>query len=161
LTENEGFEVVGYRINREIVKEVIEKASAVRWGTHLIRWRYMNVIHAGVTYHRGSLIPSNLWHLLKRIYVDQDWSIDTTLEIFNQVARSTIQSHDTDIYAFGYYRTDPPRLQWGFLNQHSGVAVVYDMVADLIATVFKPEDGEAFFLGQIDSAKINREEWGL
>ena len=161
MIEGRGFDIVGYRITREIVKEVLEKAAAVRWGTHLLRWRYFDVIHEGITYHKASLVPSNLWHLLKRIYVDQDWAIDTTLEKFNQDARSTIRSHDTDIYVFGYYRTDPPRLQWGFLNRHSGIAVVYDMEAGLVATVFRPEDGEAFFLGQIDSVKIDREEWNI
>lgn len=76
-------------------------------------------------------------------------------------ARLTIQHHDTAIYVFGYYRTDPPRPQWGFLNHESGIAVIYDMKAGLVATVFRPEDGEAFFLGQIDSIKIDREEWNI
>jgi hypothetical protein len=127
----------------------------------LIRWRYFDVIYEGTTYRKDSLIPSNLWHLLKRIYVDQDWATDTTLEKFNQDARSTIQSRDTDVYVFGYYRTNPPRLQLGFLSRHSGIAVVYDMEADLIATVFKPEDGKAFFMGQIESVNIDREGWAI
>jgi len=35
------------------------------------------------------------------------------------------------------------------------------MEADLIATVFKPEEGEAFFLRQIETIKINRREWDV
>jgi len=52
-------------------------------------------------------------------------------------------------------------LQWGFLNPETGIAVIYDMEANLIATVFKPEEGEAFFLRQIGTVKINRKEWGV
>jgi hypothetical protein len=48
-----------------------------------------------------------------------------------------------------------------FLNSRTGIAVVYDMEADLIATVFKPEEGEAFFLGQIDGREIDRKEFVL
>jgi hypothetical protein len=50
---------------------------------------------------------------------------------------------------------------WGFLNSGTGIAVVYDMEADLVATVFRPEEGEAFFLGQIDAVRIDRKEWGV
>lgn len=62
---------------------------------------------------------------------------------------------------YGYYRTDPPRLQWGFLNVETGIAVIYDMEADLIATVFKPEEGALFFKRQIDAVKIDRKEWNV
>ncbi len=72
-----------------------------------------------------------------------------------------IQDPETRIYVYGYYRTDPPRIQWGFLSSRTGIAVVYDMEAELIATVFKPEEGESFFLGQIDAVQINRGEWNV
>lgn len=74
---------------------------------------------------------------------------------------ATIQNDSTEIYVYGYYRTDPPRLQWGFLNPETGMAVVYDMEADLIATIFKPEEGALFFERQIDAVKINRTEWNV
>lgn len=67
-----------------------------------------------------------------------------------------MQNPATEIIVYGYYRTDPPRLQWGFLNPETGVAVVYDMEADLIATVFKPEEGSLFFERQIDAVRIDR-----
>ena len=72
----------------------------------------------------------------------------------------------TEIYVYGYYRTAPPRLQWGFFNPATGIAVVYDAEADLIATVFKPiapsfraGEGGLFFQSQLSSVKINRKEW--
>ena len=71
--------VLGYIITPEVVCEVIQKAIGINWGTHLLRWRYFDVTHAGVTYHRNSMIPTALWHLLKRIYVDGDWPADTTM----------------------------------------------------------------------------------
>lgn len=49
----------------------------------------------------------------------------------------------------------------GFLNPENGVAVVYDMDADLIATVFKPVEGALFFTRQIDAKKIDRKEWNV
>jgi hypothetical protein len=110
---------------------------------------------------RNALIPTSLWHLLKRVYVDQDWPIGTRQEDLNHAARTMIQHPETEIYVYGYYRTDPPRLQWGFLNSETGIAVIYDMEADLIATVFKPEEGALFFARQIDAAKINRKEWNV
>jgi hypothetical protein len=63
------------------------------------------------------------------------------------------------IYVYGYYRTAPPRLQWGFLNPETGIAVVYDSEADLVATVFKPEEEGLFFERQISCVKIPREKW--
>ena len=120
---------------------MIEKAYAVRWGAHLLRWRYFDVQHGDIRYRHDALIPAAQWHLLKRVYVDHDWPSGTRLEDLNQEARATIQNSDTDIYVYGYYRTDPPRLQWGFLNPETSVAVVYDKEADLIATVFKPAEG--------------------
>ena len=148
-------------ITPESVRGVIQKASAVQWGTHLLRWRYFDVHREGVTYHRDALIPADLWHLLKRVYVDQDWPPGTTQEALNREARITIQNPETEIYVYGYYRTDPPRLQWGFLNPETGIAVVYDMEADLIATVFKPVEGALFFTRQIDAKKIDRKEWNV
>lgn len=85
----------------------------------------------------------------------------TSLEKLNKDTRLTIQRSDTQIYVYGYYRTDPPRPQWGFLNLKTGIAVIYDMEADLIATVFKPEEGEAFFLRQVEAVKIDRKEWDV
>jgi hypothetical protein len=137
--------LLGHVITPQTVREIIRKASAVRWGTHLLRWRYFDVQHEGVTYHRNTLVPTELWHLLKRVYVDQDWPIGTSQEDLNHDARTTIQHPETEIYVYGYYRTDPPRLQWGFLNAETGIAVIYDMEADLIATVFKPVEGALFF----------------
>ena len=109
-------ELLGRLITPEIVRQVIQKASAVNWGAHFLRWRYFDVTHAGRAYHRGTLVATALWHLLKRIYVDQDWPADTTLDQLNADARATIQAGDTEIWCYGYYRIDPPRLQWGFFN---------------------------------------------
>lgn len=144
-----------------MVRDVIRKASAVNWGTHLLRWRYFDVEHEGVTYHRDALISTAMWHLLKRVYVDQDWPAGTTLERLNEDAYDTIQDPNTEIYVYGYYRTDPPRLQWGFLNSETGIAVIYDEEADLIATIFKPEEGALFFKRQIETVKIDREAWSV
>jgi len=47
-------------------------------------------------------------------------------------------------------------LQWGVWNATTGIAVVYDSEADLIATVFKPIDGSRFFAGQISAVQIDR-----
>jgi hypothetical protein len=141
------------------VRAIVRSASAIQWGTHLLRWRYFDVTHEGVTYHRDTLIPTALWHLLKRVYVDQEWPIGTTLEKLNDDARATIEDPATEIYVFGYYRTDPPRLQWGFFNLATGIAVVYDAEADLVTTVFKPEEGASFFQRQIAAVKIDREGW--
>ncbi|MEA3459948.1 MAG: hypothetical protein U9R11_04655 [Chloroflexota bacterium] len=99
--------------------------------------------------------------MLKRVYVDQDWPVGTSLAELNEDARATIQHPNTEIYVYGYYRTDPPRLQWGFLNAETGIAVIYDMEADLIATVFKPTEGALFFDRQIGTVKIDREEWNV
>ena len=41
------------------------------------------------------------------------------------------------------------------------MAVIYDMEADLIATIFKPEQGTLFFERQIDAVKIDRMEWNV
>lgn len=35
------------------------------------------------------------------------------------------------------------------------------MEADLIATIFKPEEGASFFEAQIDAVKIARTEWNV
>ena len=153
--------LLGHIITPDLVREISQKAANASWGTHLLRWRYFDVQHDGVTYHRNALIPSGLWHLLKRIYVDQDWPTDASQEDLAADIRGTIQNAETGIYVYGYYRTDPPRLQWGFLNPQTGMAVIYDMEADLIATVFKPEAGALFFRRQIDAVKINRMEWNV
>ena len=157
--EEKSFTILGYVITPEVVSEVIAKASAVNWGTHLLRWRYFDVTHEGVTYHQDALISTALWHLLKRVYVDQDWPSGTTLEQLDEDARATIQNPDSEIYVYGYYRTDPPRLQWGFFNPITGIAVIYDIEADLIATVFKPVEGALFFTRQLSLVKIDRKEW--
>lgn len=93
--------------------------------------------------------------------IDQDWPIGADQDGLNEDARATIQHPDTEIYVYGYYRTDPPRLQWGFLNAKTGIAVIYDMEADLIATVFKPEEGALFFERQIEMVRIDRKEWNV
>lgn len=151
--------ILGHTITPETVREGIRRASAVQWGTHLLRWRYFDVTHEGIMYHRNTLIPTVLWHLLKRVYVDQEWPTDTTLEKLNDDARTTIEGPETEIYVYGYYRTDPPRLQWGFFHPGTGVAVVYDAEADLVTTVFKPEGGTLFFQRQIAAVKVDREGW--
>ena len=151
--------LLGRIITPETVREVIRKASAIRWGTHLLRWRYFDVHHEGVTYHRNAMVPSQLWHLLKRVYVDQDWPVGTSLEKLDQDARAAVEHPDTEIFVYGYYRTTPPRLQWGFLNRKTRVAVVYDAEADLIVTVFKPVEGALFFERQVDTVRIDRREW--
>jgi len=159
--EAKSFTILGHVITPKVVGEVIAKASAVNWGTHLLRWRYFDVTHAGVTYHRDALIPTALWHVLKRVHVDQDWPSGTTLEQLNEDARATIQDPNSEIYVYGYYRTDPPRLQWGFFNPITGIAVIYDMEADLVATVFRPVEGALFFVRQLSLVKIDREEWQI
>jgi len=151
--------VLGHIITPEVVCEVIQKAIDINWGTHLLRWRYFDVTHAGIIYHRNSLIPTALWHLLKRIYIDEDWPVDTTIEKLSNDAKATILGSMTEIYVYGYYRTAPPRLQWGFFNPTTRIAVVYDAEANLIATVFKPTEGGLFFQSQLSSVQINREEW--
>ena len=93
--------------------------------------------------------------------MDHSWPAGTGLEELNEDARATIQAPNTEIYVYGYHRTDPPRLQWGFLNPETDIAVVYDMEADLIATVFKPEEGALFFKNQIGAAKIDRKKWNV
>ncbi len=155
------FEILGRLITPELVRSVLQKAAVIRWGSHLLRWRYADVTHAGGEIHRGGLIPTATWHLLKRIYVDQDWPVDTTLDRLNTDARSTLLADDSEIWVYGYYRTDPPRLQWGVWNAKTTIAVVYDDEADLIATVFKPVDGARFFAGQLSAVKIDRQRWHL
>ena len=153
--------LLGYIITPQLVLEISQKASNANWGAHLLRWRYFDVHHEGFTYHRNALIPSGLWHLLKRVYVDQDWPAGASQVDLDRDIRATIQHAETEIYIYGYYRTDPPRLQWGFLNPQTGIAVIYDMEADLIATIFKPEEGAVFFERQIDAVKIDRREWNV
>lgn len=153
--------LLDYTITPQMVREIRQKAVNAGWGAHLLRWRYFDVQHENVIYHRNALIPSGLWHLLKRVYVDQDWPAGTSQGDLAADIVATIQNARTEIYVYGYYRPDPPRLQWGFLNPQTGVAVVYDMEADLIATVFKPEEGALFFERQIDAVKINRTEWNV
>lgn len=157
--EEQSIVVLGHTITPEVVRDVIRRASAIRWGTHLLRWRYFEVTHEGVIYHRDALVETALWHLLKRVYVDQEWPPGTTLDDLNEDARATVEDSETEIYIYGYYRTDPPRLQWGFFNPTTGIAVVYDAQADLVATVFKPEEGALFFQRQIAAVKIDREGW--
>lgn len=157
--QEKSFTILGHVITPDVVREIIAKASIANWGTHLLRWRYFDVAHEGITYHKDALIPTALWHLLKRIYVDQDWPPDTTQEQLDEDARTTVLDPSSEIYVYGYYRTDPPRLQWGFFNPITGIAVIYDSEANLIATVFKPVEGALFFERQLSPAKINRKEW--
>lgn len=159
--QEESIHVLGHVITPNLVRETIQRASATKWGVHLIRWRYSDATHAGTTYHRGMLLPTGLWHLLKRVYVDQDWPPGTILERLDEDARATIRDPQTEIYVYGYYRTAPPRLQWGFFNPTTGIAVVYDAEADLIATVFKPAEGALFFQRQLSLIRIDRGRWGV
>jgi len=71
--------IVNAVITPETVQEIIRKASAIHWGTHLLRWRYFDVTHEGKPIHRDALIPTALWHLLRRVYVEQEWSVGTIL----------------------------------------------------------------------------------
>jgi hypothetical protein len=151
--------VLGQVVTPETVRGVIQKAASINWGTHVLRWRYFEVTYEGITYHRDVLVPTALWHLLKRVYVDQQWPPGTTLAQLNAAARAAILDARTEIYVYGYYRTDPPRLQWGFFHPPTGIAVVYDAEADLVATVFTPEAGARFFQRQIAAVKIDREGW--
>jgi len=151
--------ILGQVITPETVQAIIRRAAAVPWGTHLLRWRYFEVTHAGVTYHRDTLLPTALWHLLKRVYVDQEWPPGTTLAELNAAASGAIEDARTEIYVYGYYRTEPPRVQWGFFHPPTGIAVVYDAEADLVATVFRPEEGARFFQRQIAAVRIDREGW--
>ncbi len=103
--------VLGPTMAPETVREVIRQAAAVHSGTHWLRWRYFDVIYEGVTDHRNVLLPTALWHLLKRNDVDQTWSPGTTLEQLGIGARATSEDPGTEMYVYGYYRTDPPRPQ--------------------------------------------------
>ena len=145
----------------ETVREVIRNASAVHWGTHLLRWRYFDVTYEGMTYHRDALVPTALWHLLTRIDVDQAWPTGTTLEHLHDDARVTIAEPGTEISVYGYSRTAPPRLQWGFFNAATGIAVVDDAEADRIATVFQPEAGALFLQRQVAAVQSARRRWGV
>jgi hypothetical protein len=124
--------ILEYLVTPETVREVIQRASAVRWGTHLLRWRYFDVSPEGMTYHHNGLIPTATWHLLKRIHVDREWPPATTLKQRNDEACATIEHSETEIYVYGYYRTDPPRLQWGFFSPLSKIVVGDDAEADLV-----------------------------
>jgi len=159
--KNNSIKILDQEITVERVQEVIKQASKMNWGTHLVRWRYDDLEHQGVKYKKGSLIPTDKWHLLKRIYIDRDWPDDTTIEKLSDDAKKVILDNSSEIWIYGYYRTSPPRLQWGFYSKDGGIAVVYDEEADLIATVFKPIDGSKFFDVQISAHKIDREKWGV
>lgn len=123
--QEKSFAILGHVITPGVVREIMAKASKANWGAHLLRWRYFDVAHEGITYHKDALV------------------LDPSSEI----------------YVYGYYRTDPPRLQWGFFNPTTGIAVIYDSEANLIATVFKPVEGALFFERQLSPAKIDRKEW--
>ena len=153
--------ILNQDITVDKIRDVIGKASKVNWGTHLVRWRYDDVEHQSIKYKKGSLIPTDKWHLLKRIYIDRDWPDDTTIEKLSEDAKRVVLDNSSEIWIYGYYRTSPPRIQWGFYSKDSGVAVVYDEEADLIATVFKPIEGSNFFVVQISAQKIDREKWGV
>ena len=78
--KNNSIIILNQEITLERIREVIKKASKMNWGTHLVRWRYDDVEHQSIQYKKGSLIPTDKWHLLKRIYIDRDWPSDTTIE---------------------------------------------------------------------------------
>lgn len=104
--------LLGRVITPELVRDICQKAADARWGTHLLRWRYFEVHHGGVAYQRNALIPSGLWHLLKRVHVDQDWPLVASQEDLDRDIQTTVLDPETEIYVYGYYRTEPPRLQW-------------------------------------------------
>ena len=89
--------LLGRLITPELVRDICQKAANARWGTHLLRWRYFEVHHDGVTYHRNALIPSGLWHLLKRVYVDQDWPPGASQEDLDRDIRATVLHPETEI----------------------------------------------------------------
>lgn len=159
--KNITIKILDQEITVERAREVIRKASKINWGTHLLRWRYDDVEHQSIKYKKGSLIPTAKWHLLKRIYIDRDWPDDTTIEKLTEDAKKVILDNSSEIWVYGYYRTSPPRIQWGFYSKDSGIAVVYDEEADLIATVFKPIEGSDFFAVQIAAQQIDRKRWGV
>lgn len=102
--------LLGHTITPHTVREIRQKAANADWGAHLLRWRYFDVQHERVTYHRNALIPSGLWHLLKRVYVDQDWPADTSQEDLAADITATIQNARTEIYVYGLlsHRPAPP-----------------------------------------------------
>jgi hypothetical protein len=75
--------ILDQEITIKKIQAVIRKASTMNWGTHLIRWRYDDLEYQSIQYRKGSLIPTDKWHLLKRIYIDRDWPEDTTIEKLN------------------------------------------------------------------------------
>jgi hypothetical protein len=160
-SDDKSITLLGQKITPEIVQQTIMKASAVKWGAHLVRWRYFDVEHDNQIYRQNVLLPTDLWHLLKRIYVDEEWPIDTTQEKLNADAQAVLNDPETEIFVYGYYRTYPPRIQWGFLNKASSIAVVYDAEADLVATVFKPSESQLFFERQLESVKVDRKAWNV
>jgi hypothetical protein len=76
-------------------------------------------------------------------------------------AKKVTHDKSSEIWVYGYYRTSPPRIQWGFYSKDAGIAVIYDEEADLIATVFKPIEGSKFFAVQISAQQIDRKKWGV
>jgi len=148
-------QILGRTITPSKVNQIIQQASAASWGTHLKEWKFKDVRYSSYFYSKGDLIPTQLWHLLKRIHVDKDWPEGTTLEQFDEEIRQTITNPESIIFVYGYYRTSPPRLQWGFYDIETGIAVVYDEEANLIVTVFKPVEGMQFFqLYQVNPIQI-------
>lgn len=110
--------ILNQEITSDKILEVIGKTSKVNWGTHLVRWRYDDLEHQGINYKKGSLIPTDKWHLLKRIHVDRDWPDDTTIEKLSEDAKKVILDNSSEIWIYGYYRTAPPRIQWGFYSNN-------------------------------------------
>ena len=159
---HEPIHLLGKTFYPEDVKQVIHKASAVQWSSHQKKWIFRDVEWGGHVYSKGVSIPTELWHYLKRVYVDRDWSEGTTLEQFRQDIRRTLMDSKTQIFVYGYYRTAPPRIQWGFYHPDSRIAVVYDEEADVIVTAFKPIERAAFFTQyQVNPQQIPREEWKI
>lgn len=153
--------ILDQEITSDKIRHVIARAAQVNWGTHLVRWRYDDVEYQSIKYKKGSLIPTDKWHLLKRIYIDRDWPEDATVEKLTEDAKTVILDSSSEIWLYGYYRTSPPRIQWGFYSKKSGIAVIYDEEADLIATVFKPIEGSNFFAVQILAQQIDRTKWAV
>jgi len=73
--EEVSFEILGETITPARVREVIKKASQVKWGKHLVKWRFDDIVHQGQIYKKGQMLRPDFWHLLKRIHIDREWEV--------------------------------------------------------------------------------------
>ena len=98
--EKNSIKILNQEITFNKIREVIKKASKINWGTHLVRWRYDDVEHQSIKYTKGNLIPTDKWHLLKRIYIDRDWPSDTTIEKLSEDAKKVILDNSSEIWIY-------------------------------------------------------------